>query len=166
MSVSVRRRWMFHLVASIWSSRSARKLLDLAQLVLVGRGELAVLLHRVHRLVEERAADHRAVVARVGDAQLLALLLELLQVLRVEASVLERFLHVVAEFLLLLVALEKLLHLFHLLAAQPVLDAHLSISYFIRAARISPTISAVSPDPDLNFSNVLPTVRCTRKPSL
>jgi len=95
--------------------------LDLVQLVRVGGGELPVLLRPVHRLVEEGAPDHRAVVARLSDVELLTGFLQLLHLVRVQAAVRQGFLHLVAVLLLLLVALEELLHL---VAAQPILDSH------------------------------------------
>jgi hypothetical protein len=120
--------------------------LDLVQLVLVGGRDVAVSLGRLHGFV---GVGDAAVVARIGHAQLLAHLLDLLQVLGVQLSVGD------ASFTFSRKASFSCL-------LEPALDAVLD-SHFrpqrMSAERSSPTISAVSSDFDLYFKSVFPTLR-------
>jgi hypothetical protein len=128
--------------------------LDLGEVEDAGLGELALGALGVERLVVDLAPEARPVLGRVGHVEVLAQLGEVVQVGLRELAVRDRLLHLVAVLGLLLVATE------------PVLDAHSSVSVQrIRAASNSPTISAVPSDFDLNLRIVFPTVRSMRSPS-
>ena len=78
-------RQVHRCVFSTWSLRSARNFWILSSSCWSVAVMIAFPLRRLHRLVVDLAADDGAVVARIGHAQLLAHLLDLLQVLGVRS---------------------------------------------------------------------------------